>query len=308
MRVAYVLRYYPTLSETFITREIRAVQSTGVEVVVVAMGMRADGALARDLPDVPVLRPPRRRRVAWLVRRLEVDHVHAHFDGEPSTLARAVADRLGVPWTVTVHASDLFRPHAGITTRLRAASAVVTVCAHHRRWIARHHGVEADVVRCGVTLPATVADPGRQPARVVAVARDVPKKDLARLRRACPSARILSSLPHAEVLTALQSAQVFALPCRVGPSGDRDGVPVAMLEAMAAGLPVVTRPVSGIPELVDASVGFIDVDFERALAHALSDPDERVRRGHRGRERVGASWGTAQSGRSMARLWGRLAT
>ena len=43
---------------------------------------------------------------------------------------------------------------------------------------------------------------------------------------------------------------MFVLPSVVTSRGDRDGIPVALMEAMAVGLPVVSTRVSGIPELV----------------------------------------------------------
>lgn len=64
---------------------------------------------------------------------------------------------------------------------------------------------------------------------------------------------------------------VFALACRVDDSGDRDGIPNVLMEAMAAGLPVVSTAISGIPELVAEGANGLLVDPEdpRALADAL---------------------------------------
>ncbi len=59
MRLLYVLRYYPTLSETFVYREVAELVRRGHEVTIIALGERADGQLADGLPDVPVIRPPR---------------------------------------------------------------------------------------------------------------------------------------------------------------------------------------------------------------------------------------------------------
>ena len=48
----------------------------------------------------------------------------------------------------------------------------------------------------------------------------------------------------------LAGAATFVLPCRVSADGDRDGIPVALMEAMAAGVPVISTDVSGVPELI----------------------------------------------------------
>lgn len=330
--VLYVLRYYPAVSETFVAAEMRAVQAAGVRATVLSMGTRPDSPFATGLPAVEVLDLPRGRalaaaalrgpglskrsiRLAWAVRearRRGVDRVHAHFAGEAAALAREIARALGVPYSVTVHAADLFRPIPGLAGLLRDASPCITVCAHHARWIAHCYGVEARVVRCGIDVSGRPqADPAREPARVVCVARPVPKKGLDRLRRAVPATRLDllgadAPVPPDAVPARLARAQLFALPAQVANDLDRDGVPVAMMEAMAAGLPVVTRPVGGIPELVDETVGWVAEDFEAALREALSDPQERARRGRAAKARIGEAWCSDLSTRSLLSAWGRV--
>jgi glycosyltransferase involved in cell wall biosynthesis len=62
-------------------------------------------------------------------------------------------------------------------------------------------------------------------------------------------------------------------------NGDRDGIPNVLMEAMACGLPVVTTPVSGIPEIVrDGFNGrLVPPDDPAALADALQRIDADVR-------------------------------
>jgi glycosyltransferase involved in cell wall biosynthesis len=56
--------------------------------------------------------------------------------------------------------------------------------------------------------------------------------------------------PFPEVVRRYRQASVFVLPCIVTDEGDRDGIPNVILEAMASRLPVVSTPVSGIPEVI----------------------------------------------------------
>jgi len=353
--VLYVLRYFPTLTETFVYREIAELTRRGVEIQIVAIGTRADGVLQDELPPVPVLRPPRglstwravraaaralgrpvgRRewrwlrvrfsakvavRVLWLAQeaeRLGVTRIHAHFAGEAAEWARSVAVLLDLPFGVTVHATDLFRPRPSLPRIVREANPLVAIAEHHRALIADRYGVQATVVRCGVE-PARYAAlrtprPSAGPLRVVCVARYAAKKGVdalvhaverlpvnATLRLVSDAPRHLASnrttvgpLPPSEIPAVLWEADVFALPCRVAADGDRDGIPVALMEAMAAGLPVITSAISGIGELVDDEVGWLvppndDEALSAALLEAAASDSGRARRGQAGRARVSA--------------------
>ncbi len=57
-----------------------------------------------------------------------------------------------------------------------------------------------------------------------------------------------------ELLDLFYKSDVFVLPCIVTDDGDRDGIPVVLMEAMAAGLPVISTRVSGIPELIESGI------------------------------------------------------
>jgi glycosyltransferase involved in cell wall biosynthesis len=70
-----------------------------------------------------------------------------------------------------------------------------------------------------------------------------------------------------------RGAQAFALPCRVLEDGDRDGFPNVLAEAMAMGVPVVSTPISGIPEMIEDGVHGLLVD---GSPEALADAIERL--------------------------------
>ena len=69
---------------------------------------------------------------------------------------------------------------------------------------------------------------------------------------------LLGECSSEEVSVLFRQAHAFALPCEIAPDGDRDSLPNVILEAMAAGVPVVTTPVAGIPEAIeDRRNGFL---------------------------------------------------
>jgi colanic acid/amylovoran biosynthesis glycosyltransferase len=95
-----------------------------------------------------------------------------------------------------------------------------------------------------------------------------------------------------EVSQLLRTANCYVQPSVITPSGKMEGIPVALMEAMATGIPVVATSISGIPELVrNGDTGWLvppeNVD---ALADALSqiyrDPTEAYKRAQAGRRWV----------------------
>jgi glycosyltransferase involved in cell wall biosynthesis len=62
--------------------------------------------------------------------------------------------------------------------------------------------------------------------------------------------RLRGALSNRDALALLRRSDVFVLPCVRLPSGDSDGLPAALIESVALGVPVVTTSVAAIPELV----------------------------------------------------------
>jgi colanic acid/amylovoran biosynthesis glycosyltransferase len=103
---------------------------------------------------------------------------------------------------------------------------------------------------------------------------------------------LTGALEQHKVCELYQQSDIFALACVVARSGDRDGMPTVLIEAMASGIPVVTTPVTGIPELVtDGENGILVPERDAgALADALQtlieDKELRINMGHKARQRV----------------------
>jgi colanic acid/amylovoran biosynthesis glycosyltransferase len=109
----------------------------------------------------------------------------------------------------------------------------------------------------------------------------------------------------------LNRADVFVLPCIRTDSGDMDGIPVALMEAMSMGIPTISTHVSGIPELIEHEQSGLLVPprdphaLADALQRVLQDKElgERLRKN--GRCRVQAEFNIQNNARQLAGLFER---
>lgn len=84
-----------------------------------------------------------------------------------------------------------------------------------------------------------------------------------------------------EVIAEMRKADLFVLPSRVAEDGDRDGLPNVLMEAASQRLPILSTPVSAIPEFIETGThGVLSSDDPQALAAAIADiarqPDKAV--------------------------------
>lgn len=115
-------------------------------------------------------------------------------------------------------------------------------------------------------------------------------------------------LPYDQLLEHYRQADLFLLPCVVTPEGNSDGLPSVLVEAAAAGLPLVSTRISGIPELVEDGIsGFLlDEKDEEGLARACSrlieDPVLALKLSQGAQSRVLAQWDIQVTSRQMREL------
>lgn len=108
--------------------------------------------------------------------------------------------------------------------------------------------------------------------------------------------RFTGLIPNERVAVELAAAHIFVLPSRTAKDGDMEGLPVALMEAMAQGMPVLTTRHSGIPELVEHGVsGLLCDERDRAglaanMAELAAAPDRWQSMGAAGAARVRAEF------------------
>lgn len=234
-----------------------------------------------------------------------VDGVHGYFAHTPTAVAAAAARQLGVAYSFSVHALDARKvAPAELARRARGASGVIA-CNTDVAGHLRVPGARVSIVPHGVDLhrfhPRPQPSPGG-PLRLLAVGRLVEKKGFSVLLdavgrlRAPWTLRIIGAGPQHEhlersiadaglargtVLVGRRShdelpddyawADVVVVPSVVDATGDRDGLPNVLLEAMACGRPVIAADVAAIgPALRQAGAGRLVPSRDAvALAEAI---------------------------------------
>jgi glycosyltransferase involved in cell wall biosynthesis len=278
-----------------------------------------------------------------LCRRIRPDIVHAN-SSKAGVLGRAAAGIAHVPVRIfTVH-GWAFKAHHGFAARaylwadrlMRPLTTAIVCVSNSELQAGRAAGTlvsaravvipnAVDVTR--FALPANREDP----PVILAIGRLKEPKDFPTLARALAlldaasfSARIAGDGPDRpeverllpagsrvlgerhDIPELLATADVFVLPSR------SEGMPMSILEAMAAGVPVVASAVGGIPELVvDGETGLLvpagDAEaLAGALRRLLGDPALRRRFGDAGRARALEHFGVGAFRRAHIELYERL--
>ena len=261
------------------------------------------------------------------VRRHRPDVLHVHWI-VPQGVAALLAAR-DVPWLVTTLGGDVYALSDPVSSRLkravlRRAGAVTAMNADMTaRLVAQGAPAQhTHVLPMGADVTAVRAagvGVARQPGRILFVGRLVEKKGLAVLLDALRRVRtpgwslevvgdgplrpaleaaaaglpvtFRGALPRTGLARAYARSEVVAVPSVAAASGDQDGLPVALLEGMAAGCAVVGSRIAGIDAAVlDGDSGLLvppgdAAALAAALEELLGDPEKRAKLGTAARAR-----------------------
>jgi glycosyltransferase involved in cell wall biosynthesis len=265
-------------------------------------------------------------------RQFGVEHIHVHFASRSLSLGLMLGILTNLPVSCTVHAFDIFtRSRGSLRPRLVKCKFIAAISRFNIEYLRNTCGESVaelcHVVHCGIDVEKFRSISHRpKPGKMICACRLTPKKGLNLAIRACAKLRdnnvgflfeivgdgperrhleelikqlhlkdnvkLLGPKPNDKLTRLFSEARVFLMPCVKMPDGDMDGIPVAMMEAMACQVPVVSTIISGIPELVEDGVtGRLvperDVDgLAQVLEELLGNSNKIEKFGKAGRDRV----------------------
>lgn len=278
--------------------------------------------------------------LAWQLRHEGLSQVHAHFSTNAASLACFVAVLLNIDFSITIH-NEIFVERLLLPAKLHHAKFIVFISDYSRRSILQEFPEiegKSHIVHCGI-LPQSIHIERHSIPTILSAAQLVQRKGMDYLLKSCqilnqrgfhfhciiagdgeerPKLEAMASenvvflgrYQQKDLAEIFAKADIFVLACVTSENGDRDGIPVVLMEAMAAGLPVISSSVSGIPELISDDVDGLllaEKDAE-ALADAImrlfSDDVLYERLRAAAKAKIASEFSIETSSRELAVLFG----
>lgn len=277
----------------------------------------------------------------------DVDVVHSHFLRWNKLPAALVAHEIGATATITGHAYDIFEREnrAFINTIYDMFDSLFTISKYNMSFLENEFNFYGCLkhVRMGIRPEKFAPTDSVEQKQLLTVARHIEKKGIEYAVEAIsqiiadhPSLeyRIVGEGPRTDRLKRLAGAKglrdqvtflgtidderlvqeiddctAFVLPCIVAKNGDRDGIPVSLMEAMAMETPVISTFVSGIPELItDGKTGFLVSSGQpdrlaETIDIVLSEDHRREQVGRAARETIVERFSTKVTGKRLETLF-----
>jgi glycosyltransferase involved in cell wall biosynthesis len=290
---------------------------------------------------------PRGLAIAREIERERIDHIHAYWLSTPATVALIASQMTGIPWSSSAHRWDIYEnnliwPKARSARFLRVISERGN--RDLGQMVGSAYASKVHKIHLGVAIPARAAIPRRQgPFRLLCAANLIAQKGHADLLDAlrivadggveyrcdvAGSGPLFAALQdriaalhlrnrvflrgrvdHHVLLESLRLGDYDAAILTSRADGDTpmEGIPVALIEAMAAGLPCVATASGSVPELVASDRGFlVPARDTGALAGAIallaSKSDLRERFGANARMHVSRHFNLSRTATQLAEL------
>jgi colanic acid/amylovoran biosynthesis glycosyltransferase len=276
---------------------------------------------------------PKALWLADVAAQWKADHIHCHWAGTTATMAMLASQVSGIPWSLTAHRWDIVENNL-LAAKVRSASFVRFISEDGLR-MAQAMGIafaeNMRVLHMGVPVPTrfqrrsglrpVVLCPARltevKGHRFLLEAWQILQRrgldaelwlagqgelrpqleELSETLDLAGSVKFLGAIPHSELLKIYEEAAVSAVilaSIDLG-NGLHEGIPVALIEAMSYGIPVIATPTGGTAELVCPGTGLLVPPADAAaladsIHNLLEDAGLREQIGEAGRQRVLEGW------------------
>ena len=239
-----------------------------------------------------------------IVKERKIEHIHCHFAQENVEMAYLLKQIMGLPYTFTTHAFDIFvNPDKKVEKWADNAKKVISVSKFNKDYM--HEKLRIPLEKMEIVTYSKYVDKLKpvekyifSPFKIISVSRLAEKKGYPYLIEACKilknkgidfsceiqgeghlkeelrnlikknnleeEIRLGRALTHEEVLDFIRSGSIFVLPCIVAKNNDMDGIPNVLMESMALEIPTISTHVTGISELIEDGVNGILVKQKNA--------------------------------------------
>lgn len=328
--VAKLTEFIPLLDFSVLFRAVRLIMKRpGVFLRIIRDVIIYSGSLKKIIKNIVVI--PKGLVIGEETKKGNFDHIHAHWASTPSTAAYIASLYSGVPWSFTAHRWDIKESNMMEQKVRKASFArtiSINGASNIKSRVDPGLWQKIVTIHMGVILPKVSSLHGSNSEFVIAtIGNLLPVKGHKFLIQACSLLRsqgrkfkclvigdgpeevelkrltdelqlndiiqFLGRVPHDEVLRLLASGSISAVvhPSILTKDGEEEGIPVALMEAMASGIPVISTTTGGIPELLGNGAGLLvppqdSVSLANAIQSLMDDSDLWHELSVKGRKKV----------------------
>lgn len=216
------------------------------------------------------------------MKKRKVSRIHCHFGGHQLFTGYYCKKILNVPLSVTIHAYELYNNPNLVMFRssLKLCNNIITISDYNKKLLIEKFGIKSNRIKT-IRLFSHKKGDEKKYTKILIVARFTEKKGYDVLFKALKTSDreniklwvvgggeleveklardmgikdkiiFFGRVPDDVLRELYESCDIFCLPSRTAKSGDKEGIPVSLMEAMSYGKPVISTRHTGIPELVE---------------------------------------------------------
>ncbi|KHO46579.1 MAG: group 1 glycosyl transferase [archaeon GW2011_AR3] len=227
---------------------------------------------------------------SYSLKMRNIDRIHCHFGDAKLFIGYYCKKLTGKKLSVTIHAHELYQAQESMFRKsLAYCDNIITISDYNKNYLIKEHNVDSGKITVNRLFVDTEKFRRTEKTRILIVAQWHEKKghrflfeavkklnrqdielwivggmvpgyaelDVEKLAKDIGVFDICSffgELKGSALKSVYNAADIFVLPSYTTDKGDREGIPVSLMEAMAYGLPVISTYHTGIPELVEETL------------------------------------------------------